>query len=378
MNRTMSAEESTIVNQTQSMESSDSPPKKKTGEIQKETLRTKSLEPVTQENYECPICLNLLKDPVLTKCGHRYCKNCLEEWRMKKNTKCPLDDMNLSLEDIFPDNYTKREIEQIRKSFPEQFEPPAVVLFECRFSTISCDFKTTDPEEMDAHMKEATKEHMDLLLSSYLKSQFSHWEPLDKVKNGEKEAFLRQQSTTRDLVNAMYERIVILEQLSREQAIKIEKLQAMETKRHGTLVWKFEDFRKKIEIMQSNHNMLFYSSEAYTSPDGYKFCSRINLSNKMRDCLSFHVHLMKSENDFHLKWPFIGRIKISMIHPRDSSQTQTDCIMSKPDIAAFHRPSEDISPRGFGFMEYAIISDILKKGFIENDCLIIKIQMNIV
>lgn len=60
---------------------SESPPKKKTGDISKETLRTKSFEPIPQENYECSICLSWLKDPVITKCGHRFCCNCLEEWR---------------------------------------------------------------------------------------------------------------------------------------------------------------------------------------------------------------------------------------------------------------------------------------------------------
>ena len=67
-----------------------------------------------------------------------------------------------------------------------------------------------------------------------------------------------------------------------------------------------------------------------------------------------------------------------MINTRDSSQSQSDILMSKPEILAFHRPQEDISPRGFGFMEYALINDIIKRGFVENDCLIIKIQMNIV
>lgn len=76
MNRAVSAEESTI-----SLEG-DSPPKKKTGEIKKEVAaRTKSLEPAAQDNYECSICLSWLKDPVLTTCGHRFCKSCLEEWR---------------------------------------------------------------------------------------------------------------------------------------------------------------------------------------------------------------------------------------------------------------------------------------------------------
>lgn len=285
--------------------------------------------------------------------------------------------MELALEDIFPDNYTKREIENIKKSHPEQFFDPPNVLLECRFSTIQCEFKTIHPEELDKHMMDASKDHIDLLLSSYLKTQYQAWEPQEKVKNSEKEEFFRQQSTTRDLINAMYERIVTLEQKSREQEIQIEQLKSME-KRHGILLWKIEDFSRKIDMMQNNSNIMFYSSEAYTSQSGYKFCARINLSHKMKNYLSFHVHLMKSENDYHLSWPFIGRIKISMIHTKNSSLTQNDCIMSKPEILAFHRPTEDISPRGFGFTEYATISDIIKRGFIEDDCLVIKVQMNIV
>lgn len=294
----------------------------------------------------------------------------------KKNSKCPIDNQNLNIEDIFPDNFIKRYITEIRKSFPEEFSQPNV-LFECRFSTLSCDFKTTSADELEKHSKEATKEHIDLLLTRYLKTQYQAWDPLDKSKNDDKEKFFRQQSTTRDLINAMFERIVILEQQTREQAIKIEMLQSIE-KRHGTLVWKIEDFKRKVESMQNNSNVMFYSPAAYTSPEGYKFCARINLSHKIKDYLSLHLHLMRSEHDYHLSWPFIGRIKISMIHTKNSALNQHDCIMSKPEILAFHRPNEDISCRGFGFTEYALISDIIKRGFIENDSLVIKIQMNIV
>lgn len=79
MNRTISAEETTIVNEVNEI---DSPPKKKTSEIHKEALRTKSLEPANvQEQYECSICLSWMKDPVLTKCGHKFCLKCLDDWR---------------------------------------------------------------------------------------------------------------------------------------------------------------------------------------------------------------------------------------------------------------------------------------------------------
>ena len=32
-----------------------------------------------EEDFQCPICHLPLKEPVQTRCGHRYCKGCLDE-----------------------------------------------------------------------------------------------------------------------------------------------------------------------------------------------------------------------------------------------------------------------------------------------------------
>jgi hypothetical protein len=44
-------------------------------------------------DYECPICLSLLIDPVVGHCGHDFCKSCLEEWRSNSfngtSVSCP-------------------------------------------------------------------------------------------------------------------------------------------------------------------------------------------------------------------------------------------------------------------------------------------------
>ncbi|XP_026326999.1 TNF receptor-associated factor 2-like [Hyposmocoma kahamanoa] len=71
-----------------------------------------------ESRYECPVCLNWLRDPVITTCGHKFCKSCITSW-LQNSGHCPIDNINLSMKvDIFPDNYTKREIQEQRMSCP--------------------------------------------------------------------------------------------------------------------------------------------------------------------------------------------------------------------------------------------------------------------
>ncbi|XP_022804797.1 TNF receptor-associated factor 4-like isoform X2 [Stylophora pistillata] len=68
------------------------------------------------EDFQCPICHLPLKEPVQTRCGHRYCKGCLDEDIRRKRSQgrsltCPSDRQNLDPDkDIFPDKATERKI----------------------------------------------------------------------------------------------------------------------------------------------------------------------------------------------------------------------------------------------------------------------------
>lgn len=349
------------------------------------------LSPQEIERFECTICFNWLNEPLLTDCGHKFCKSCLENW-LKNGHGCPT--CNNNNPEFFPDNFTRREILSIRKSCKFRIQGCKVRLsplelekhmqecefnhnhhrFECHYKSIGCTFSTNENEALLEHIDQDYKEHLDLLLSKFSKNQFDHWEP---KKNGNS----RNSSTETDLIQSMFERIVVLEQKNRELSIKLENMETHNARRkfcNGTLIWRIENFRNKVDLMRANPTLMYYSCEAFTSPEGYRFCARINLSQK-RDTLSLHIHLMKSDNDYHLEWPFFGRLKISMIHPTDFKESQHDTIMSKPEVQAFHRPAQEISNRGFGFIEYAYINDIFKRGFISDDSVLtFKVQMNIV
>ncbi len=36
--------------------------------------------PEVEEKFKCPICMMVLRNPIQTHCGHRYCHSCLAKW----------------------------------------------------------------------------------------------------------------------------------------------------------------------------------------------------------------------------------------------------------------------------------------------------------
>lgn len=219
------------------------------------------------------------------------------------------------------------------------------------------------------------------------------WDAPSKLPDGQNDGSNanteRNNSNNDALLSALYERIVVLEQMSREQALKIDKLSTqlnrsvtnlndMQSRYSGgVLLWKITHFRSRVQAMIKDPGLMDYSGDVYTGPFGYRFCARINVSQKATHSIGLHLHMMQSENDYHLDWPFRGCLKIWMIH-RDSNLTRHDKIMSNEKILAFAQPTSRISPRGFGFIEYANIAEIVNRGYVPDDTLTIKFHISIV
>ena len=72
----------------------------------------------TEPVFECSICLETAKEPIVTKCGHIYCWPCIYNWMEAKgkNSKCPNCKNPITKSDLIP-LYTKDENSKNTKRF---------------------------------------------------------------------------------------------------------------------------------------------------------------------------------------------------------------------------------------------------------------------
>ncbi|XP_062390983.1 E3 ubiquitin-protein ligase TRIM35-like isoform X1 [Sardina pilchardus] len=63
-----------------------------------------------EEDYCCPVCCDIYKDPVLLSCSHSVCKACLQKfWKIKGSRECPVC-RRKSSRDLLPPNLALRNL----------------------------------------------------------------------------------------------------------------------------------------------------------------------------------------------------------------------------------------------------------------------------
>ena len=63
-----------------------------------------------KEVFICPICLDVFKDPRVDRCGHTFCKDCIEN-QIMTNNKCPLSNELITNSDISENFIVKNFLE---------------------------------------------------------------------------------------------------------------------------------------------------------------------------------------------------------------------------------------------------------------------------
>ncbi|XP_035664231.1 TNF receptor-associated factor 2-like [Branchiostoma floridae] len=78
------------------------------------------------QKYRCPFCQLILRDPVQTHCGHRYCSSCLDIFNpgdgaarcLSCPKESPPEDTILDRSQMYRDRFAEREIEQMEVTCP--------------------------------------------------------------------------------------------------------------------------------------------------------------------------------------------------------------------------------------------------------------------
>ncbi|KAK0145618.1 TNF receptor-associated factor 6 [Merluccius polli] len=102
-------------------------------------------DPPLESKYECPVCLMALRNAIQTPCGHRFCKHCIEKSIRDTGQRCPVDNEMLLEEQLFPDNFAKREILSLTVRCPNAGCKDKMELrhleshvSQCPFATVPC------------------------------------------------------------------------------------------------------------------------------------------------------------------------------------------------------------------------------------------------
>ncbi|ROL45975.1 Tripartite motif-containing protein 16 [Anabarilius grahami] len=97
---------------------------------------------VDQDQFSCPVCLDLLKDPVTIPCGHSYCMSCITDcWNQedqKRIYRCPLCKQTFTPRPVLGKNVVFAEMVEKLKKTRLQSAAPALNI-STRSGDVQCD-----------------------------------------------------------------------------------------------------------------------------------------------------------------------------------------------------------------------------------------------
>ena len=149
---------------------------------------------------------------------------------------------------------------------------------------------------------------------------------------------------------------------------------------NGILIWKVNNFKESLSNALSYKNFSVYSPVVMTSKFGYKLCAQLFPAGST-DCngqyMSIYFHLLATEHDDVLKWPFSNKISFTLIDQVDNGDEAKNIsytIVPAPNASNYQKPNQKMSG-GRGCHQFVSLEVLESRNYIKNDSIFIKIKV---
>ena len=361
------------------------------------------------ETLQCPVCFEIVLEPVQTSCGHLFCKRCVEGV-----TRCP------SCREQFnsvPDHFNNRRARSLRvkcsftangcKWVGDLGDVGEHEAARCEFQSKICpycDFTTIKQGGLHEHLticnshtfqcpngcgaapsRRDLDQHLEECPEQLIPCKFSilGCDAVLPRKAMERHVATCAEHSTEFLFQHVTKLTVLVSQLCAKSGVSNPLEQKMwlrnKTLRNEPLspwVVKMMGFQEK---KMSDEE--WYSDPAYSHFGGYKMCICVYAyGHKVGKGthVSVYICLMRGDNDDHLKWPFKGTIKLSLLNQLQDGQHHTK-IFSPGDNNCTGRVTEGERARGWGMPHFIPHQDLSCNGrkncqYLKDDSLFFRVD----
>ena len=311
------------------------------------------------EALQCPVCFEIVLEPVQTSCGHLFCKKCV-----KGVTRCPVCRKQFT---SVPDHFNNRRARSLRVKCPFTANGCKWVgdlgdvgdheAARCEFQPKPCpycDFTTTQKDKFQRHVttcdshkfpcpnycgaapsRRDLHQHLEECPEQLIRCKFSilGCDVVLPRKAMERHVATSTEHSTESLLQHMKKLTALVSQLCARSGVSNpleEKTWLMNKtlQREPVSPWVFKmtGFHDK-----KKDDEQWFSDPVYSHFGGYKMCLNV-VANGCGDGRGTHVSLffclMRGDNDDHLKWPFKGTIKVSLLNQLEDGQHYTKVLVS--------------------------------------------------
>ena len=357
----------------------------------------------TKKNLEalkCPVCFEIVLEPVQTSCGHLFCKKCA-----RGVTRCPACRKQYT---SVPDHFNNRRVRSLRVKCPftengckwvgdlgDVGDHEAV---QCEFQPKPCpycDFTTKQKEKLQQHLmtcdshtfqcpngcgaspsRRGLDQHLEKCPEQLVQCKFSMLGCDAEIPRKAMESHVA--TSAEHSTEFLLQHVVKLTDLVSHLCAKSGVLNPLQQKTWLTnkVIRREPPWVVKMTAFQEKKNKEWYSDPVHSHFGGYKMCLRVD-ANGDGDGEGTHVsvyaYLMRGDNDDNLKWPFKGTIEVSLLNQLEDGQHYTRELWSPDEV------SEDVSGRvtwraravsGWGYPQFIHQQDLIYK--VDQNCQYLK------